>query len=1265
MGSNASNAGNGAQKVFRIYVEKKEEHAAEARALTAEIRELLGISSVERIRVVNRYDVEGAGEKLMGDCTWTVFAEPQTDIVHKELDKGYSHAFAVEYLPGQYDQRADAVGQCIALVSQNFENSVTPAVRTGKVYLFYGKISGEEIAAIKKYMINPVECQEVTLENYETLAMETAVPEDVPVLHGFSSAKDSELPAYLDEYSLAMDINDIRCCRDYFAREGRDPTFTELKVLDTYWSDHCRHTTFLTAMDNIEFKDEAAKNAYGRYLELRKEFYNGDKPDKDITLMDMATIAAKYLRKKGLSPSLDKLDISEEVNACTVKIDVNVRDEKGTERKEPWLLYFKNETHNHPTEMEPFGGASTCLGGGIRDPLSGRSCVYQAMRLTGAADPRRPLSETMPGKLPQRKITKTAAAGYSSYGNQAGLAAGLVDEIYHEGYAAKRMEIGALVAAVPQADVVRGQPADGDAIILLGGRTGRDGCGGATGSSKSHTEESLAVCGAEVQKGNAPEGRKIQRLFCSPEATRMIKRCNDFGAGGVSVAIGEIADGVSVNLDKIPTKYEGLNGTELAISESQERMAIVVDSKDVRRFIELANLDNLEATVIGVVTSEPRLVLKWRGKNIADISREFINTSGAAKHVESVIVEGKSNDPLDVVPQNFVSGYHELVAKLNICSKRGLIEFFDSTIGRGAIFMPLGGARQRTPVQVMAAKMPGVDTDTASVMSWGFDPELSSISPFEGAYAAVVSSVAKLAASGASLDQCYLSFQEYFGKPNDPKRWGKPTAALLGALSAQLDIGIASVGGKDSMSGTFEKLDVPPTLVSFAVAVSDARGLISPEFKNAGSKVVILEPEHDENSHIPKAESFNKILREVNSLIISGAAISVYAVAMGGVAEAIFKMCTGNGLGFKFADDIKLEDLFTRKYGAFMLELKNDIKIDGAKLIGTTKPGDDGIVLRDDMIPIPELEQTYDDVLEDIFPTRARSNEGEVPLIEAVECEKRVSIAPKFVSLKPQVLIPAFCGISCERDSAAYAEMSGAAPKIFVPRTRTPSDTRESVKEFASLLSKSEILFIPGGFSYGDDPDETGKFTANFLRNPYIAEEITKLLDERGGLILGISGGFQALMKLGLLPYGKMIAPSADSPALTHNLIGRHQARIVKVRVVSNMSPWLAGTVPGEIFDVPVSHGEGRFVCPEELYASLSANGQITTQYVDSDGVPSMSADVNPAGSFMAVEGLTSPDGRVFGKIGHTERFGRNLYVNVSGNINMKLFESAVKYFRG
>ena len=1294
MGSNTSLTGNETQKVRRIYVGKKDEFATEARALMAEISGALGISSVERIRVVNRYDVEGADDKLINNCVWTVFAEPQLDIVYKklplprtgrcsegqedrvscrsgrpgategqedrELPEGYAHAFAVEYLPGQYNQRAEATEQCITLVSQNSETPVSPTVRTGKVYLFYGEISDEEIAAIKKYMINPIESREVTLDNYKSLAMDTAVPENIPILHGFSSASDSELSAYLSEYSLAMDINDIRCCRDYFACEGRDPTFTELKVLDTYWSDHCRHTTFLTEIKDIEFMDNAVENAYMRYLELRKELY-GDRPDKKITLMDMATIVAKYLRNKGL---LERLDISEEVNACTVKIDVNISDGEGNERKEPWLLLFKNETHNHPTEIEPFGGAATCLGGGIRDPLSGRGNVYQAMRLTGAADPRRPISETIPGKLSQRKIVKTAAAGYSSYGNQVGVAAGLVDEIYHEGFTAKRMEIGALVAAVPEANVKRERPSDGDAIILLGGRTGRDGCGAATGSSKSHTEKSLSVCGADVQKGDAPEERKIIRLFRSPEVTRMIKRCNDFGAGGVSVAIGEIADGVTVDLDKIPAKYDGLNGTELAISESQERMALVVESKDAPRFIELAKLEDLEATVIGTVTSSPRLVLKWRGVNIADISRDFINSSGAAKHVESVVIEEKQNISLDSLPNDYVSGYFNLVSKLNICSKQGLIELFDSTGGAGTVLLPLGGARQRTPIQAMAAKIPAVDTDTASVMSWGYDPELSSISPFEGAYAAVVSSVAKLAATGASLEQCYLSFQEYFGKPSDAKRWGKPTAALLGALSAQLDLGLAAVGGKDSMSGTFENLDVPPTLVSFAVTVTDSRKLISPEFKSAGSRVILLEPEYNENSFIPKADSFKEVLCEVGSLISSGKTISAYAVSMGGVAEAVFKMCTGNGFGFRFADNIWLKDLFTRKYGAFVLELRGNTEIRGAKLLGTTQPGDEGIVLRNDCIPLLKLEQVYDNVLEDIYPTRVRDNVQAVRFLETKTLEKHVYTAPRFVTQKPKVLIPAFSGTNCEFDSAAYAEKSGALPQIFVLRSRTPFEMRESIKEFASLLSKSEILFIPGGISNGAEPDGSAKFIANFLRNPYITEEITRLLDERSGLILGICNGFQALIKTGLIPYGKITEPSTEAPTITHNLIGRHQSKIVKIRVVSNMSPWLAATIPGEIFNVPVSYGEGRFVCSEELLAELSSGGQIATQYVDSDGTPSMSTDVNPAGSFMAVEGLTSPDGRVFGKMGHTERSGRNLYLNVRGNIDMKMFESALKYYK-
>ena len=1257
------NADGKAQGVVRVYVEKKDEYATEARVLLTEINELLRITTLGGIRVINRYDVEGAGEKLIQDCIWNVFAEPQIDTVHMELPDGYSRAFAVELLPGQYDQRADAAEQCIALVSQNHDEYIKPIVQTGKVYLLYGGVSDKDVAAIKKYIINPVECREATLDNYNTLITKNAEPEDIPVLRGFSSARDSKLSSYIKKYSLSMDINDIRCCRDYFAGEKRDPRLAELKVLETYWSDHCRHTTFLTEICGVEFRDKAVQKAYERYLDLRKEFYGDAEKTVPVTLMDMATIVAKSMRKKGLLP---RLDVSEEVNACTVKIDVDIKDAKGARRKEPWLLLFKNETHNHPTEIEPFGGAATCVGGAIRDPLSGRGYVYQAMRLGGAADPRRPLRETIQGKLPQRKLAKTAAAGYSSYGNQIGVAAGLVDEIYHDGFAAKRMELGAVVAAVPEAYVRREQPSEGDVVILLGGRTGRDGCGGATGSSKAHTEKSLLVSGAEVQKGNAPEERKILRLFRSPEATGLIKRCNDFGAGGVSVAVGEIADGVSVNLDKIPTKYEGLNGAELAISESQERMALVVAESDAQRFIELAGAEDLEATVIGKVTKEPRLVMHWRGDTIVDISREFINTSGAAKHVESVIVDDKTDISLDAVSGDFVSRFRYLVSQLNVCSKRGLIEHFDSTAGAGTIFTPLGGGHQKTPIQAMAAKIPTVDaeTNTASVMSWGYDPDLSSLSPFEGAYAAVVSSVAKLAATGAPLEQCYLSFQEYFGKLADPKRWGKPTAALLGALSAQLDLGIASIGGKDSMSGTFENLDVPPTLVSFAITVSDARELISPEFKKAGSQVVLLEPEYDGN--LPKPDSFNKILREVRSLIRSGVAISAYAVTLGGIAEAIFKMCIGNEFGFMFADDIEHDSLFSRKYGAFVLELNKETKIDGAKQIGTTLWGDYErealIVLRNDIIPLRELERTYDSVLEDVFPTHIPGGEEAISLFEFIFDEKRITAAPQFVSRKPRVLIPVFNGTNGEYESAAYAKKGGAEPEIFVMRTRTPSDLRESIKEFAALLSKSQILFIPGGSSCGAEPDGSGKFIANFLRNPYVADEINKLLNERSGLILGISDGFNALIKTGLVPYGKITDPATDAPTITHNRIGRHQSKIVSICVASDLSPWLAGTTPGDIFIMPMSSGSGRFVCSEKLLDELFSNGQIASQYVDYYGEPSMSPDANPAESYMAVEGITSPDGRVFGKMGHNERTSGNLRTNVN---DMKLFESAVKYFRG
>ncbi len=1227
--------------VYRLYVERKPGFEQEAASLLHELKEVLGIQSLERVRLFQRYDIENAEKELLDTCRFGVFAEPQTDRVTEELPNDCAAVVAVEYLPGQYDQRADAAEQCMRLISQE-EGFV---VRTARAFAFYGKLSGEEVQRIKKHLINPVESREASLAPYATLKTEWEAPEPVATVEGFIRMDDGLLAAMLQEYGFAMDLDDLRFCRDYFASEHRDPTVTELKVLDTYWSDHCRHTTFSTVLDNVTFEDALIQKTYERYLKIRQEL--GSK--KPVTLMDMATIAGKYLKRQG---KLNKLDDSKEINACTVKITAEVNGEK-----QPWLLLFKNETHNHPTEIEPFGGAATCIGGAIRDPLSGRGYVYQAMRVTGAADPRRPVSETIPGKLSQRKIVTTAARGYSSYGNQIGLPTGIVEEIYDDGYAAKRMEIGAVVAAAKQENVRREEPIPGDLVILLGGRTGRDGCGGATGSSKAHTAQSLDQCGAEVQKGNAPEERKLQRLFRNPEATKMIKRCNDFGAGGVSVAIGELADGLRIQLDAVPKKYAGLDGTELAISESQERMAVVVTREDASRFAALADGENLEATVVAQVTDDARLIMEFMGQTVADISRAFIDTNGAPKHAQAAV---KKPEPFEKpVPGGFSETYKSLVTDLNVCAKRGLVEMFDSTVGANTVLMPLGGKRQRTPVQVMAAKIPAEhgDTVTCSLMSWGYNPKIAKKSPYHGAYLAVVEALCKLVAAGAPLTDCYMSFQEYFEKlRKEPARWGKPAAALLGGIAAQLDFGVAAIGGKDSMSGSFEALDVPPTLVAFAVAVGDVHHVISPEFKRAGSKVVLLRPEYENG--LPKPESLVALLHTVQTLIREKKALSAWAPAYGGVAEAVYKMALGNSLGFAFVSNLSLADLFSYSYGSFVLELADEAEI-GMELGRVTTAR---MIARDgEQLSIDELEAASEGVLEDIFPTRTSRQQGEAPLLtyRAKEHKKAaISIA------KPQVLIPVFPGTNCEYESRKAVELAGGRGEILVINTKSPAAIGESISRFAALLGESQMLFIPGGFSNGDEPDGSGKFITAFLRNPAVAEQVENLLYGRDGLICGICNGFQALIKLGLVPYGHIQEAKEDSPTLTYNAIGRHQSKLTRVRLSSNNSPWLRYANVGEIYTAPVSHGEGRFLCPEGLLKQLADNGQIITQYVDEVGTPTMDIDHNPNGSVWAVEGIVSPDGRVLGKMAHSERVGEALYQNVAGNFDLPLFRSAVDYYK-
>ena len=1228
--------------VYRIYVEKKKELANEAAALLADIRGLLQIDGVKDLRIINRYDVENIDKELFDYAKGTVFSEPQLDIISDEIDLDGDVVFAVEFLPGQFDQRADSAAQCIQIISQGER----PTVRTAKVYMLYGKISETEIAEIKKYVINPVESRQAKLDTFDTLQAEYEIPDSVETLDGFCKLTKSELADFVKNYGLAMDEDDIAFCQNYFISEQRDPTITEIRMIDTYWSDHCRHTTFLTTIDSVSFEDKLLQEAYDDYIETRKQLGR----TKPINLMDIGTLAAKYLRSIG---KLDKLDESEEINACTVKIEVEADG-----KKEPWLLLFKNETHNHPTEIEPFGGAATCIGGAIRDPLSGRSYVYGAMRVTGAADPLKPVSETMEGKLPQRKIVTTAAAGYSSYGNQIGLATGIVDEIYHDGYAAKRMEIGAVIAAAPEKNVRRERPEDGDIVILLGGRTGRDGCGGATGSSKSHTLQSLESCGAEVQKGNAPEERKLQRLFRNYEASRMIKRCNDFGAGGVSVAIGELADGLNIDLNAVPKKYDGLDGTELAISESQERMAVVVAKEDVYRFIELANSENLEATVVAAVKADPRLTMTWNGKQIVDLSREFLNSNGAQKHIDIAVT--KPQEYKREVGSNFTDEYKKLVNDLNICSKRGLSERFDSTIGAGTVLMPFGGKYQQTPIQAMVQKisMEKAHTDDCSLMAWGYNPFITEKSPYHGAYTAVLESVCKLISTGAKFEDVYLTFQEYFERPNkDAHRWGKPLAALLGAFKAQKELGIGAIGGKDSMSGSFEKLDVPPTLVSFAVTTDKIQNIVSPEFKKAGNRVIVLRPELDENG-LPITESLLNLFTTVTTLMREKKAVACYTPCMGGIAEAIFKMCIGNKLGFKYENGTKLDDIFDYDYCSFVLEVNSDDYMDATLGYVT----DDGVIsLDNEALSLDELQKVYEDKLESVYSCNLPSENKEIATISYTD--GKVS-APAIKVAKPRVLIPVFPGTNCEYDSAKAVTHAGAEAEIFVINNLTADGIARSVEQFADKVKQSQIIFIPGGFSGGDEPDGSGKFITAFFRNGVIKEEVTNLLEKRDGLMCGICNGFQALVKLGLVPYGKIIDTDENCPTLTFNTIGRHQSRIVATRVASNNSPWLTGTKVGDIYNVPISHGEGRFIADEKTLAALAANGQIATQYVDLNGKATDDIHFNPNNSMWAIEGILSPDGRVIGKMGHSERIGNGLYKNVEGNYDMKLFESAVKYYK-
>lgn len=1236
--------------VYRIYVEKKKAAASEAAGLLSDIRAFLGIESLEELRILNRYDVEGIDRELFEYCIGTVFSEPQLDDTYNEPDSSGYYVFAVEPLPGQFDQRADSAAQCIQIISQQER----PAVASAKVYMLRGGgLTAKEIEQIKAYVINPVEAREASLDMPDTLKTEYEIPTEVETVTGFNDLTEDGLKQFIADRGLAMDIDDVTVCQEYFRKEDREPTVTEIKMIDTYWSDHCRHTTFQTTIDSVTFEDELIEKTYNEYLEARKAIGRS----KPVNMMDIATIAAKCLKTAGKLPGLDE---SEEVNACTVKIKVNIDG-----NDEDWLLLFKNETHNHPTEIEPFGGAATCIGGAIRDPLSGRAYVYAAMRVTGAADPLKPVSETLEGKLPQRKIVTTAADGYASYGNQIGLATGQVDEIYHEGYVAKRMEIGAVMGAAPAENVRREVPQAGDVVILLGGKTGRDGCGGATGSSKSHNLGSLVSCGAEVQKGNAPEERKLQRLFRNPQAAEMIKRCNDFGAGGVSVAIGELADGLFINLDKVPKKYEGLDGTELAISESQERMAVVVANADAAEFMELADSENLESTVVADVTEEPRLVMTWNGKTIVDISREFLDSNGAEKHI--TVKTAKAAAPEKEMPESFGAGLRAIAGDLNVCSKRGLSERFDSTIGAGTVLMPFGGKYQRTPSQAMAYKISveKKDTRTCSLMSWGYNPYISSASPYHGAYTAVIESVSKLIASGAEFKDVYLTFQEYFEKlGRDSEKWGKPLSALLGAFKAQMGLGIAAIGGKDSMSGTFEDINVPPTLVSFAVTTEDIDNIISNDFKAAGHRVLLIKPDTDSDG-LADLKSLKKVFAEVTRLMREGRVYAAYTPGFGGAAEAVMKMCFGNGIGFEFEAGLALEEIFGYAYGSFLLEVDADTKAsaESATVLNIGKTTDTGCISRgSECAALEELADIYEGRLESVYTCNIKTEKTDVPAVEYKF--EGIRKAPAIKTAEPKVLIPVFPGTNCEYDSAKAMAAAGAAPEIFLIKNRSAEDIAESVSTFADKVRESQMIFIPGGFSGGDEPDGSGKFITAFFRNEAVRDAVTELMDEREGLMCGICNGFQALIKLGLVPYGRIMETDESCPTLALNTIGRHQSKIVRTRIASNMSPWLADTEVGDVFTMPVSHGEGRFTADDKLIKQLIRNGQIATQYVDLDGNPTNDVQFNPNGSFYAVEGITSPDGRIFGKMGHTERAGYGLYKNVPGRYELDMFRSAVKYFR-
>lgn len=1251
-------------QVRRIFVEKKPGFDVEAQSLLKDLKNNLGITGLEGIRIINRYDVEGIIETEYLKAREIIFAEPPVDEVYDEtIEINCDKLLAIEYLPGQYDQRADSAAQCIQILSQREK----PEVKVAKLIAFNGRFSDDEYQKMKEYCINPLESHEALLTKPETLHTRLKTPADVPVLENFIDYSKAQIGEIQEKLGLAMSKEDLAFCQSYFRdTEKRNPTLTEIRVLDTYWSDHCRHTTFLTKIESVEIEkgsySTSIDTAYRSYLESRDYVYNGE--ERDITLMNLAIIAMKEFRKRGL---LDDLEESDEINACSIVVKVDVDG-----KSQDWLVMFKNETHNHPTEIEPFGGAATCLGGAIRDPLSGRSYVYQAMRITGSGDPRAKIKDTIPGKLPQRKVTTGAAAGFSSYGNQIGLATGQVVEVYDEGYVAKRMEIGAVIGAAPKENVIREKPQPGDIIVLLGGRTGRDGCGGATGSSKEHTEESLQTCGAEVQKGNPPTERKIQRLFRDPAVSQMIKKCNDFGAGGVSVAIGELADGLEINLDNVPKKYEGLDGTELAISESQERMAVLLSPEKVTAFCEAAAVENLETTVAATVTADNRLKMIWRSKVIVDVSRDFLNTNGVQQitAVKIIAADKKENffENEKREQEDLKSLWLNNLAQLNVCSQQGLVERFDSTIGAGTVLMPFGGKFQLTPTESMAAKIPvrQGETHTGTLMAYGYHPSLAKWSPFHGALYAVVEAVAKIVATGGDYRKIRLTLQEYFEKlGNDPSRWGKPFAALLGAFYAQKRLGIAAIGGKDSMSGTFKEMSVPPTLVAFAVATADVSKVVSPEFKSTGSQVVLL-PLIRNEEELPDFEMMSRNYSRIWELIQQGTIKAAGTVRGGGIAETISKMCFGNGIGFAFQETVENKKLFAPDFGSIILEFSGAENVTellkglSFTLLGKTQE-ETVIAVNGIQIKLSEALETWQSPLERVFPTKIQQVEAVIP---EYLYHNRNRVKPKMTVAKPRVFIPVFPGTNCEYDTARAFERAGAVAKTLVFRNLTGKDIELTVEAMVEQIENSQIIMLSGGFSAGDEPDGSGKFIATAFRNPRIKNAVMRLLRERDGLILGICNGFQALIKLGLVPYGEIRELNSDSPTLTYNTIGRHISCLARTKVVSTLSPWLRQVKLGDVHTVAVSHGEGRFVANSEQLKLLMQTGQVATQYVDLENRPVHDIRHNPNGSVAAIEGITSPDGRIFGKMGHSERFGKDTYRNVPGEKDQRIFESGVEYFK-